>query len=101
MGEHALSDKLASNDVCRTDRFFHSIIRMQHRVQNWQVPHSFHSGAPSAGVCEHALTDKMIGSGACGNSKFSLPYHSGIKNSTEESVLFFFLSFLPLFFHTA
>ena len=38
-------EKLTASDACGTDRFFCPIIRVQFRVQNWQVFLPYHSGA--------------------------------------------------------
>ena len=50
LGEHALSDQPIFSGVCEVDRFYHSAIRVQRRVRNWQVSPFRHSGMPKGQV---------------------------------------------------
>ena len=48
--EHALSDQPIFSGACEVDRFYHSAIRVQRRVRNWQVSPFRHSGMPKGQV---------------------------------------------------
>ena len=43
------------------------------REWNFQIPHSHHSGMPSAGAREHVLSGKLTFGGASGTSRFHIP----------------------------
>ena len=48
--EHLLSGKLTISGADKHKRFLRSAVRVERRVQDWQVLHSLHSGVPSAGA---------------------------------------------------